>query len=333
MSSYSTKKNSIQSRAGLITVLAFILSTLVFYSCSTSQENIYKDSNTGDELNGNKKALSFSTKQDGKVTYWKAEFEDGKISALFRNGEKVSPADIDKFKDMVYDNVDELTSDDRVYERKHFLFDEEGRDEEPGGLHDVPDSIDFDFHFDKEALEKSMKDLKDYLECLKDRKFEFHFDTAQFNKNMRHLKEGLQNMKLDLPDFECDMGALKDNMKKFRHEHFYNGDFEKDMSRFKEEMEKFKDKMKDFKFEMKGFKEKMKKFGAFMKELKHEMVKDGLIQNEDEEINLKFNSNEMRVNGKKVPDNLFEKYKKMYKDYSGKSIDDGINLRTCIPRF
>lgn len=50
---------------------------------------------------------------------------------------------------------------------------------------------------------------------------------------------------------------------------------------------------------------------ARMKELKKEMVKDGLIKNENDKIDLQLTKDSFYVNGKKQSQELFEKYKKL----------------------
>ena len=51
-----------------------------------------------------------------------------------------------------------------------------------------------------------------------------------------------------------------------------------------------------------------------------------MIKDEDENFSMKFNSKEMIINGNKVPDDLFKKYKEIYKKHYGKDIDDEFDI-------
>ena len=71
----------------------------------------------------------------------------------------------------------------------------------------------------------------------------------------------------------------------------------------------------------------MKTFKGFMKDVRSELVKDKLIKNEDEKFDMKMDSKEMIINGKKVPDDLFKKYKEIYKRHYGQEIEHEINIK------
>jgi uncharacterized protein YrzB (UPF0473 family) len=57
------------------------------------------------------------------------------------------------------------------------------------------------------------------------------------------------------------------------------------------------------------------------------MIKDNLIKSENEKLNIDLNENGMEVNGKKVPAELFEKYKKMYEEHFNKKLTDENHFR------
>ena len=60
---------------------------------------------------------------------------------------------------------------------------------------------------------------------------------------------------------------------------------------------------------------------------KDEMTKDGLIKDKNEKLNLEIEQNKMEVNGKKVSDELFKKYKQMYEDYFDKTLSGENHFR------
>ena len=66
----------------------------------------------------------------------------------------------------------------------------------------------------------------------------------------------------------------------------------------------------------------MKKFGNFMKAAKDEMVKDGLIDSDDDDIDeFYLSENKMSVNDKTVSSELHKKYLDMYEKYTGKKLE------------
>jgi hypothetical protein len=71
----------------------------------------------------------------------------------------------------------------------------------------------------------------------------------------------------------------------------------------------------------------LKKLNDFIDAIKEEMVKDNLIKSEDEKLNLDLDDNGMEVNGKKVSNELYEKYKKMYEEHFDKKLSDDDHFR------
>jgi hypothetical protein len=168
-------------------------------------------------------------------------------------------------------------------------------------------------------------------------KFNFHFDTTAFNKGMRDLRKSLKNLKINPHMYlykngfpGVDMEAFKEGMKNFdkemKHNRIFNEDFKIDMSEFENKMKDFDKSMKNFGLNMKDFSKNMKKLEGFLKDLKHELVRDNLIKDEDENFSMKFNSKEMIINGNKLPESLLEKYKEIYKKHYGKDIENDFKI-------
>ena len=86
-------------------------------------------------------------------------------------------------------------------------------------------------------------------------------------------------------------------------------------------MEKLSEELADLDINMDDLNKELKKLDAFMDELREELVKDGYINNTDEEFELDLSRNHMTVNGERLPEDLFEKYKRLYKTHFGKEID------------
>jgi len=60
-----------------------------------------------------------------------------------------------------------------------------------------------------------------------------------------------------------------------------------------------------------------------LKLLMGDLVKDGIVSSEDDVHSLRMNADEMWVNGKKITDTVFEKYKKKYPRFAHGHTEDG----------
>ena len=338
MNSIYTEKFRLQNAVKIFSLFFFLFISSSFYSCtSTAQENLQKDSDSEDVKAGsNEKVFSFHKIANGKDNYWKAVFEKGTLSELYKNGNKIPDENLDDYKDMISEEISGLS--DYHYEfpkhEFHFQFDRSALDSAMKQLRERLSHKDFswvDSSFNSEKFRSEMDSLKNSLSGLKKMKFDFHFDTSAFNKGMRELKNNLKNMKFNHQEFECNMGALKEGMKKFHeemeHNRFNSEDFQIEMDKLSHQMKKFKYEMKGFHSNMEKFKKEMKTFKGFMKDVRSELVKDKLIKNEDEKFDMKMDSTEMYINGKKVPGDLFKKYKEIYKQHYGKEIDHEIKIK------
>jgi len=166
-------------------------------------------------------------------------------------------------------------------------------------------------YFDEERFRESMKKLKERLSRIRIKfdndscwnklgeiKANSYFDSGKFKRDMRRLSEKIK----------CDVLAAQN--------------FSIDMSSLEHSMERLKEKMKDLKVDMRGLRSKMKKLKSFMNNLRLELVHDGYINNKHEDFDMLLNGHEMKVNGERLPENLFEKYKAIYKEHFGKDITD-----------
>ena len=166
-------------------------------------------------------------------------------------------------------------------------------------------------YFDEEKFNESMKQLEKKLSRIRikfdndscwnkadDGEFRQYFDSEKFKKDMKRLSEKIK----------CDVLAAQK--------------FKIDMPGLKRSMVRLKEQMKDLKIDMRGLRSKMKNLKSFMKDMRHELVKDGYIENSHEDFDMLLNGHEMKVNGEKLPEKLLEKYKAMYKEHFGKDVTD-----------
>jgi hypothetical protein len=87
-------------------------------------------------------------------------------------------------------------------------------------------------------------------------------------------------------------------------------------------MRELKDEMENLDIDMSELRKEMEILGDFLDELKEEMIADGVIDDEDEFRHLEFEDDAMYLNGEKIPDELYNKYKEIYKKYYGEYPDD-----------
>ncbi len=308
--------------------ILFFISVLFLTGCSSSQ-NMNSDLKNNPEIL-NEKSFSFYNDENGQTNHWKVNFNDGKISTLYKNGERVPGDKIDDYKDLVYKNLNDISDgmhelDKNVYsfkfDTKHFKDDMKEMRKE---MHRHK------FHFDKEKFKKQMKDLTVDLQKLKDKKIIIKIDTADIDINMDELKNNLEKLKNDstLFNFDFNMDEFNESMKEFdKKMKNFKVEIEKiDLDDLKNELAKTKEDLKNMHLDLSKVNKDLKKFNLFMKDLRKELVKDNVIKSKDEDFDMDFNSNEIIINGEKLPDSLHKKYLKLYKDHFGKDLDDQIKI-------
>ncbi|HKJ80951.1 MAG TPA: hypothetical protein VJ954_02920 [Ignavibacteriaceae bacterium] len=251
------------------------------------------------------KKYYFSTWENGEKVHWKAVLRNREIQNLFKNDDKLSGNEIDKYKDMVFDRIHE----------SHFDFDSFDAD--------IPD---IDIHFDSEKFNRQMERMKENLKNMKMRKFDFQFDKEKFSKQMKKMRENLKEFKdcdfFDDDAFEKSMEQVSKNLADLP----INIHVDIDADAIAKSMENVRIHMKDIKIDMSNLREKMKQLKGFLKGMRSELVKDGYLDDEDEDFEMEFTRDKLEINGKRLPDNLFEKYKEMYKEHFGKEISNKFRI-------
>ena len=173
----------------------------------------------------------------------------------------------------------------------------------------------FKFHFDSDEFKEEMKDLAVELDKIKD--IDIHLNMDEFNEEMLDLKDELKNLDLD---FKFDSEEFKEQMKKLKadlkHHPIIAGDFDIDFD------------LDHLHIDLGNLKVELKKLESFLKELKSEMKNDGLIDNVEDDVNIEFDKDEMRIDGEKVPDDLHQKYIDIYEKHFDKSIEDGFSIHS-----
>lgn len=307
---------------------------LSFGGCAGSVEQNTKQNQVA--YSGDK---SFSFKDSGSD--WRVDFENDKISSVYKDGARVPDSEVEKYKDMIYEKINDLKSDQRELSDKvyRFHFDADKFKENMKKFkHDFDSDkfMRFKIEFDDEAFEKGMKELEEGLSKLKDKNVDLYFDSEKFKEKMKDLEENLKNIPVPpIPpdidiDVHIDMDRFKENMKDFEEQMKKNkimiDSSVFDMSDLKESMKELKKNMKGLKIEMDGLKSEMKNLKDFMSALKSDLVKDGYINSTEEEIDLRMNKDKTEVNGKEVRPEDHKKYLELYQKYFNKELEGTFHI-------
>lgn len=284
-----------------LSVLLLSLISFGFYSISSTNPDVFPVIRT--ESAPKVRTYSFTTKENGKKIHWTAIIRNGNIDMLYKNDEKLSEGEIAKYKDIVLEQARKL--DESISSLNEFNF---------------PDSC---FYFDSKAFNKQMKELN---ERMKNMKFNFHFDSLDVNRIMDQVNKNLE--KLKDRDFFNEKQWTKMNEKLYRvfDDHNFDFHFNFDFDKLNMSLKKLDLKMKELNIKMDYLKEKIKAMNGFLHDVKAELIKDGYLNENDDDYNLDFTKDRIIVNGKKLPDNLLEKYKKIYKKHFGKEINDRFRI-------
>lgn len=228
--------------------------------------------------------------------------DNEKISELFINGEEISESDYHLYQDTVLNRYEKVKENLKDLDEDLKDFDKD-MDELMENLSNINIEIDFD----GEDLSKTINDA---LESVKDLDIDIKINGEDFKMNMENLKEelkNLENIKVHIDDENLKIN-LEDLDEKLSN---ISIDFE-GLKNIKVEL---KESMKNMKEEMKDLDIEINNLGEYLKELKSELVKDGLIDNVDDSINMKYKNGKLYINDKLVPKDLREKYEKMKDDY------------------
>ncbi|MFH1197714.1 MAG: M56 family metallopeptidase [bacterium] len=278
------------------------------------------------------KTLAFTETENGEDVDYEVNFRGEDIVSLYRNGAKVLDNQIDDYSDMIYEKVDELRG--RYHHLKFDMHDfKVNMNEFKKNMQELREELskeNYHVDFDKDEFKKEMEQLKEELKQLDNEKIRIHFDSEEFKEQMHQLKEELKSMKfkhhfnitipdvdIDIPEIDIDIPEINIDFPEIDIDipEIHIPEINIDMSEFERDMKKFDEEMKDFSVEM-------EKFGKFMEWMKDELVKDGYIKDNDDDIELEFNSEKMVVNGKRLPDDKLVKYKKLYREITGKEISE-----------
>lgn len=316
-------------------LILIIFSGTFLISCASSYYTEDEKSSTS--------SYTFYDYQDGKKVQYKVYFNDDDIASLYIDEKKIPDNEIDDYRTMIYDKIDNINHSSKSRSVHRFkdnaVIDMSWLNEMMSELKENLQDSKFKIHIDKENLQEEMERLK---EELKDIDIDIHFDKEQFRQEMKELKKHLKKMKKE--DFEINMDEFNRKMQEFaeemKHQEFAINNMKikipeihiphidiPEPPEINVDLSGLEASMKDLDKKMAELDKKMKKLDAFMDEFKKELVKDGIIKSEDENFEIDYRNDGLEINGKKVPDHLYEKYKKMYKEHFGREFDPHFKIR------
>jgi len=292
--------------------LILVILTLV----SVSYSFVSRGNKEDDHKKGEETFTFYSGEHNDKYI---AVFSDGEMKSLSKNGELLSKNVMKGNEDLVYEKINSLSS-------KSW-----GEDKE-----------DFVFHFNNREFREHMKHFGEDMKSLKPHilkeldSVNCNFDTTAFNKQMRELKINLASLKkmrinilkdldndLDIPDiqmdekdFNIDMDGINKDLEKASEDIKKSSEQIKNLD-IPELTERIKEEMKKAGADLKKSKKELRNLDQFLNNIRQEMIKDNLIKNREDKINLKIDDGDIYINGKKLPEGLAKKYKKIYMDKFG----------------
>lgn len=338
-SSASAKENP----RGLTT--ASFINPVTLLSDDSSFKNPMGDNNSIPDttsIKKGKRTLKFYDDVNGEEKKFKAKLNNGKLEELYIDGEKVPEKDLNKYDDKITERVKEYDSAMEEFHGSMNKYKEEMKKfkekmKKFKGNYSYNHDFDFDFDIppiplidlDSTINRAFMKELhKNLRENFAMHSFKIppiHIPKIDIPSvtippiELDSINVKIDNYKFDNKAFEKSMKEWKEKMK----------DFKFDMEKLNEEMKKkgpnsedFKKSMKELNANMGKLKEKMKVLKEFINDTKDELVKDNLLEPEDDLDDFILSKDEMKVNGKNVSPELHKKYLELYKKYFGKDIGD-----------
>lgn len=181
-----------ESKPRQIAVLISLLFIATLFACSSvypQEEQINSDDLTPEK--------SFSFKENG--SYWKVDFNDDKISALYKDGVKIPSEEIDQYKKMIYKNLNKLTG-----ERDYLVgiipklnFDSDKLKEDIEKLRENFNKdkfFNFKHDFDKGKFKEDMKKFEEQMKRFNEKELDMYFDSEKFKEKMKELENLLKKL-------------------------------------------------------------------------------------------------------------------------------------------
>lgn len=231
----------------------------------------------------------------------KISIEDGKVTELEIDGKKIDEADYDKYEDIIAQSKPKIGSQGNA--RMFFFGDGE------------PRSFEFDLGNDGKLFSDSIF-----------KRFDFKgmdgFDMSNFNEQMKKLQEQLGNMQFDFRSLDSmnfkGLDGFNFDFAFPEMEHFKGRfDFE-DGDIFIEPFGSDPENMPDFNTSRGN--------NNFSDAIGNALNRDGLlIPNQSNKVEL--TGKHLKINGEKQPNNIYQKYRRIFEEESGTTLEKNSKLQ------
>ncbi len=159
----------------------------------------------------------------------------------------------------------------------------------------------------QERMEKMAAELKEKMQGLEEDEIRELKERAQ--RELERVKHDQDRLRRDLERSRRERGREMRESMEARERAMLKAQKDR-MEAEKHRMDLEREKMKELKKNMQHLEEKL---GDQKKMLRKELVKDGLLKNDSQKLNMQISKDKMTVNGKRVSDELREKYVKLLK--------------------
>ena len=274
-------------------------------------------------------SFTFYEKEDGEKVKFEVHFNDGEITSLYRNGKEVPENEIDDYRHLVHKRLSNLSFGPKVFAFNFddFKWDKEKLREDMDKLREDLKDHKFEWHefnFDEEALKENMDKLKENLKNMKKHNFHFEYDGSELKDQLEKLEKELDKLKDDSIEVEVNLDDLQDNIDELIDNLDEN---EIVIGNFDHQFQVFADKDGKIKHKIKIFKDKAEDGDEFVEKLKEELVNDKIISDRDDFESFELTDKNLLINGEKQSDDMYKKYKKLYKEYSDNDIEGNFKIR------
>jgi hypothetical protein len=88
----------------IISEIMLLFSSLILYSCVSSEQENFANKSEIDNKQGNDKVFTFHQNKNGKDNYGKAVFKEGELIELYKNSQKIHVENIEDYTGLVIMN-------------------------------------------------------------------------------------------------------------------------------------------------------------------------------------------------------------------------------------
>lgn len=315
----------------ILLLFVVITSAAIFLGAAKSPQ--FQSSSDNDTTNihntDGEEIFTFYENEHADKVKFEVHFNDGEITSLFRNGNKIPQDEYDEYEDLIHNRLSDLT-----FRPKVFAFNLDDMDWDHEKFKDDMDKLREDlkeqkfewhnFDFDKEELNENMEELKENLKDMKLHQFHFKYDGSELRDQLESLEKELRKLKDDSMNIELNLDHLRDNLDKLIDK------LDEDrvvIGNFDNHIEVFADKNAKTKHHLKIFRNKTEDSDEFIEKLKDELVNDKIISDRDDFESFELTDNKLLVNDEKQSDELYNKYKKFYKENTDNDLEGKFKIK------